>query len=174
MKTNSTTVPEAIYHWDYFPLPMKYLHALLWLGSNIICRTNWEPSFCEPDVTIHFRGKPSVLPTFLPDLPHVAFAKRSAVTAGGRPTEEEDDKEKVQKGPRWCWGPVWPRRVLPYSNNQRNQVQHNRVTLPGSPVWSLSCSQKQIRKKLSLNFWGSCPQEGKMRFLASAFWLNQK
>lgn len=60
-------------------------------------------------VTIHFRGKPSVLPTFIPDLPHVAFAKRSAITAGGRPTEE-DNKENVQKGPSWCWGPVWPRR----------------------------------------------------------------
>ena len=124
---------------------MKYLHALLWLGSEHHLQNKWIIiilcSRCHQTLyrQVYFQCIPKLqFPTSRTQPP----TKRTAVPLTGRLTEE-GDKENVEKGPSW------PR--MANIHPRYTQVTHKtKPDITGSSskfsVCSLSRRQQQIRK----------------------------
>lgn len=76
--------------------------------------------------------------------------KKCCHSSRQRPTEEENDKENVQKGPPWCWGPVWPR----HESYHIQIIRETKVSITGS-LPQVPCLQSEAyQKEAFLNkFW---------------------
>lgn len=131
MRAHGNPTPQlswAIYHWDNFPLSMRYLHALLWLGSEyhlrnkliiiILCSRCHQTLYRQ----VYFQCIPKLQ---FPTSRMQPSAKRSAVTLTGRLTE----RWQRECGERAMLAQYGQHPPPLYSSHPKNQAWHSRIFL---------------------------------------------